>query len=950
MMKQEPQEISISATSKTSRSEPSSRSWREALGLSEFVALDVETTGLDPDRNELIEVGAVLFRSGVEEKSFTSFVKPRTLPDAFITELTGITCADLQDAPELDVVRRQFREFIADYPIVGQNIDFDIGFLSAHFGLEFRFTNRLVLDTAMLARTFFPFSPRFGLASLCRQFGVSLESHHRATADARACAQVLEKIVERLPDEVWDDLAKGLHRVIAPTEHRSVPFFKALIRCAEGIDRPEAPDDQREFIAADAIPDPVAVLDEGGECESALPFFSPRDAQVQMARDVQRALAGDEVLVIEAPTGVGKSLGYLTPALAWALDSEDDERQVVISSHTRALQEQLCSKDLADLELALSGRIRSAVLKGRRNYLCLRRFQALWEDADSRLSDGDRLKLLPLLKWAELTQTGDISEIGAFSSESESLLWSHICSDPVSCSGANCGAHRGDFFRSALDRSQQAHLLFLNHALLTTDAARFLGAKSGTRRLIIDEAHQLERAAVSAATVEFSSQTVRSALSRFTDERANRGLLSKLAREFASSNETAQKGISALDRVVKQCYRASRQAFQSAASQFQPSRNSERIRIRAGSPAQTALASEFSSLISALKEILDLAEDLARSLKSTNESSRSERERLLEFRSAREQLSELLQEAEQILNFEQRVVCWADVYGQAASRSLSLSCAPVNAAEFLSASLWPFAESAVLTSATLTTAGDFGHLTSSLGLSSLDAARLSTKSLPSPFDLPAKMTALCPTFLPETRNATEHLRAVGDLIAEVVSEHARGTLILCTSNAAANELNSRLQPLARKLNRVCLQQTSASQIPELVRSLREERNGILIGSMGLWEGIDVVGDALQILIVVKLPFDVPTEPWIEAKSELITASGGDAFNQFSLPVCTLRLRQGIGRLIRSGEDHGVVVITDSRLVNTRYGSRISQSMPVPVNRVSTTDEALGSIRAHFLEH
>ncbi|RQV97796.1 DEAD/DEAH box helicase, partial [bacterium] len=410
--------------------------WFEELGLADFVAVDLETTGLDPQSDQIIEIGAVRFVHGKASDKFQTFLScPKPL-DSFITELTGITDSDLQNSPSFLEVAGEFSSFLAESVIVGQNVDFDLQFLSAsgrriaNTSREnlFTFRGRHVIDTAMLARIFWPEFTRFSLNRLCHEFGVTLEQAHRAVADARATGEVLAIMIDKLPQRVWGSLAGSLNHLIQTTTHRSRFFFNRLSVLAKDIPKPVA--ESIPPLHSDAssveIPGLVAWFEEKGVFEQNLERFSHRPIQQEMAELVDAALQDNRFSLIEAPTGTGKSLAYLLPALLWTEEERQEERQVVISSHTKALQEQLFSKDVQDIALSLKQRISAAVLKGRRNYLCKRRLNLLLRDADQRLSESECLRLLPLLRWAELTQTGDIAEIGGFNEQADPYLWSQV--------------------------------------------------------------------------------------------------------------------------------------------------------------------------------------------------------------------------------------------------------------------------------------------------------------------------------------------------------------------------------------------------------------------------------------------------------------------------------------------------------------------------------------------
>lgn len=928
------------------------------LELSRFVALDLETTGLDPTVHGIIEIGAVRFENGIETDHFHSLLRSDSPLDPFITELTGITDDDLQTAPGFSDIAADLQHFLGNDILVGHNLEFDLGFLrtaghalaGAANANPFLFAKSRTVDTGMVTRVFWPELHSFSLGTLTKAFQVPLPRAHRGLDDARATGMLLSSLLTALPDRIWPELAADLNHLIGSTSHRGRFLFQSLIHVAAGHSKPVAAESVAGENPSVTANGPLAdVLDADGPFASALSFYSPREPQIAMAAAVEESFAQGEFLLVEAPTGVGKSLAYLVPAFRWLADARDEKRQVIVSSHTKILQEQLFRKDVRDIRRATGSDVDAAVIKGRNNYLCKRRLRALLQEAPERLSEQDRIHLMPLLRWAETTTTGDIGEISGFSVRHQPFLWSLVASDALTCAGSACGSAKGDFHRAATERAARAALVFVNHALLATDMSRFLG---GGRRLVIDEAHQFERAVIGAMTVEVSAMILRNALIRIADERPPRGFLPGLLDRFTDQiGERLFTDGTELTATARGLYALVRQTLSTLAEflsrRLSESERSARLRFQPGSALYAEIAEAIAPLRLAWSEFYTGLRQFETDLGAVRGDNRLPAEMLFEVRSAVERVERSHAAMESVLGIEnENSVSWIEFGKTAHSGWCSLHTAPVSAGRLMS-QLWPLAEGAVFTSATLTVNGTFDAVRDPLGLS---ASNVREAVLPSPFDLANQMRIFVPAYLPDPRQSAEaHAVAVAKLIADLGARFERGTLILCTSNDMVDRIGAALAPVARKTGRLILSQRAGGAPAELVAAFRRARNAVLVGAMGFWEGIDVIGEALQILIVTRLPFDVPTDPWVAARGEFVADSGRDPFMDFSLPVAALRLKQGVGRLIRHPADRGVAVLADPRLFTTRYGRTIRDSLPVAARRTDNAAELEDAMSDFFNE-
>jgi len=942
----------------TEEKQAESLGWLSGLGLQEFVALDLETTGLDAERNQIIEIGAIRFRDGKESERFEQMIDPGEPLEPFIVALTGLTDENLRGQPAFSTVAPSLLEFIDSSPLVGQNVSFDLEFLAAagkrlsghrSRANPFVFANHEVLDTAQLGRIFWPEWPRFGLASMAERFGVKQEVAHRALADARTAGHVLCRMIEMLPGRIWEAMARDLAFLIGGTFNRSEHFFGRISTMAEGRKAPSEShfekggiDATEKYVEA-TPPCPREIFGQNGRLKKVLAGFEWRPAQLQMAEAMQMALERNQILLCEAPTGIGKSLAYLVASALWTMEAPEEGRQVVVSSHTKALQEQLHRKEMRIVQ-GLGIPVGSAVLKGRENYLCRRRFQNLIREAPVRLPDEDRMRLMPLVRWAATTATGDISEIGGFQPSAAPWLWSQVCNDATSCSGSSCGAAKGCFFQRAKERAANAQIVFINHALLFSDPSRFLQKPSPLRKLVLDEGHHIERAVVSASRIELNSFNLRSRLMRIVEERGERGLLMRLGAPGGRKkrhHDEATELLAELRDMVGRLYLAIRSYFEELAMSLplEGDRRLSKIRFRQGDQISRIIAAKGALLLGGWRELIEKLQELLRGLQESRDDGRLPKELLLELRSSIDGLAEVKENLGKILEAgDDEWVFWIQIYG-GDGRTVSLHGCPIAIGSDLQKAFWPLMDTAAITSATLSTQGTFDHCRESLGLEDLPPERLHEEILPNPFTLSKQMRLLIPVYLPHPRRDSENwVSAMEEMTAEVVRRFRRGTLILTTSLELVDRLGASLMPVAQASRRTVLVQGRDGAPAELLEEFRQRKDAVLVGAANFWEGIDVIGEALEILILTRLPFDVPTEPWIAARMERLADEGKDAFYHFSLPEALLRLRQGLGRLIRHRQDRGIALIADSRVFSARFGAIIREGLPVTPQAVTSPSE------------
>ena len=929
-----------------------------------WVSLDLETTGLSADSDEIIEVGAVKFQRDETIDTFNALVNPHKTLSSFIKRYTGISQEEVDAAQPFSHVARDLAPFIGSAPIVGHNIAFDLGFLT-NKGL--RLTNPRC-DTWDLAYVLLPEGREYALAKISAALGISHDRPHRALEDAQVTRSLFLKLAEMASDLDVNTLAemerlasrsswvlsyilKGLEGHKASSAYNAQPSVAPdrqtgitgldVRSIRERLQHVKAlrPNQKLQKIDADRV---AALLGGAGPLADAMPGFEERAEQVAMARAVADAINEKKRLMVEAGTGVGKSLAYLLPAALYALANN---KRVVVSTNTINLQEQLLTKDIPALVKVLAAaepdrvdKFRYAQLKGRANYLCLKRWSHL-RSSDSLTDDEARL-LSKVMVWLGSATEGDRSELN-LGNRNAAAPW-----DRVSAQGAqDCTGLNGVcFLRAARDRSAAAHVVVVNHALLMSDLVASRALIPDYDVLIVDEAHHLEEEATRHLGFEVGQSGIDDHLQSLGGDR---GLLKRVASAVRGSSaaETrlttvqeamagvAEKLPSARESLAGMFYLLSgivndsengdseRETRVTQATRSQPGWSRLEIQWETADASLAELHRDLTALNSSLEglEQADVADYEGLLMESLNGLQRNAelRQRLTEF----------------IPQPDPDGIYW--VSRSERSSDLLLHSAPLHVGEQLDKLLYSQKETVVLTSATLSTEGTFDHILERTGFADSDELLLG-----SPFDYPTAAILYVPDDMPEPNNWA-YQPAIEQAIMDAALAAGGSTMALFTSHASlqatASAIRGRLQ--ARGLD--VLAQGMDGPPQRLLRNFVENPGSVLLGTASFWEGVDLAGESLKVLLVARLPFSVPSEPVFKSRSELYE----DSFNGFAVPQAILRIRQGFGRLIRTKTDRGAVVILDRRIVSRRYGKAFVDSLPPVTFKTGKLHEMSDEIRS-----
>ena len=929
------------------------------------VSLDLETTGLDPARDAILEIGAVKFRGEEVIKEFRALVDPgRPIPPS-ITDLTGITQADVQrEGRSLFDVLPEVTDFVGHLPIVGHNVAFDLGFLNR----QRAFTRNDFLDTFELAGILVPHAGRYGLGALARELGIDLPATHRALDDAKVTHALYVRLFERardIPTRTLDQILKYSAQIDWPARD----FFEDALREASrgsfsggsiGAQlaakqsqqrkkrgaRPEAslfaravkikplrPNPSIEPIDTAAI---AAQLERGGAFEQAIEHFEHRPQQVHMLRAVCDAFNRREHLMVEAGTGTGKSLAYLLPAIHWALRNGE---RVVISTNTINLQEQLALKDVPDLQTALPLEFRAAVLKGRSHYLCPARFAAMQKNGP--ISVDEMRVLAKVLLWLQTTVSGDGDEL-FLPNAGERAVWGRLSADNPTCTSERCAAwgDRGCFFHNARQEAEGAHVLIVNHALLLADVAVANRALPDYKYLVVDEAHHLEAATTDQLIFSISRYELDRMLDELSPKQAGRGPgllgdLLGLARAVCPPEVAGaiQVCVEAASDAAEEASRYAEEFFalvNDFVERHVDQKNEYTLRLRLVQalrvqPAWSTVEIAWDNLGGLLHTLIDALDRLSGALSDAEQFDIPDyEEAYARLAGARRGLNDVRGNTNAIVTQPAPTgIYWIEMQtaqtGRGGSRNIvSLHSAPLHVGPLVEQHLFKAKHSVVLTSATLRTGKSFSFIQGRL-----NAQVVNTLAVGSPFDYKSSTLLYLVTDVPEP-NAPGYQKAVEAGLIELCAAMGGRTLVLFTSYAQLRATAKALVPALAQHDIMLFEQSDGSSRRQLLDRFKAAERGVLMGTRSFWEGVDVPGEALSCLAITRLPFAVPTDPIFAARSETF---GEAAFGEYSVPDAVLRFRQGFGRLIRTRSDRGVVAVFDRRIVSKQYGQMFLQSLP-----------------------
>lgn len=721
----------------------------------------------------------------------------------------------------------------------------------------------------------------------------------------------------------------------------------------------------------------------GGEFERAVPDYEYREEQYAMAVAVADAFSSQRHLVVEAGTGVGKTMAYLVPAVLWTLANKIP---VVISTNTKNLQEQIFYKDVPTISRIVRTPFKSALIKGRSNYLCLNRLANLLRNRESELRENQLLPLAHACAWIFKTRSGDLSEFPYARAIADQLA-----STSEDCRGRKCPYYTRCFLRAARQASLNADIVITNHSVYFSEPDNPLALPLNAQ-VIFDEAHNLEEAATRKFIREVSPYSFFRMLRSLhvSGRKQASGVLSRIRQalyenNFMTTADARDALFAKLDATIKltNTVRVSGRRFLLALVDLLPE-GSFSLRLRPAYlqsyawndrlPLLQKLQDDLYALQSELDALCSIFTDepsqqagddgtvsgpLAAPVAVRSSNELSVQNGVSDFGHELGLVVSSVVDISDALDFTTSVedadwVYWVSLVKGRDKKSIgSLHAAPIEIARYMAESLFEKKESVVLCSATMNVGGSPAFISHRIGLDQVDPDRVVSRCVGSPFDYSKQCLAAVPMFLPNvagsrSRAEDDYTRAFSDFTVSLAVVTRGRMLVLFTSYRMMRTCAERVSGVLERAGIRLLVQGGGQSRERITQLFREDHPSVLMGTDSFWEGVDLIGEALSCLVIARLPFDAIADPVISSRSERVAENGGDSFRDFALPNAVIKFRQGFGRLIRHNDDRGIVVVADQRIFTKNYGSTFRKSLPAELIPYKDAEKLLKDAAA-FLE-
>ncbi len=923
--------------------------------VNKFVVIDLETTGNIPKKGDkIIQFAAVVIENGKITEKFSSLINPKKSIPIFIEELTGLNDDMVKDAQLFSEIADKVMTLLDGAYFVAHNVLFDLSFLQEELiqsGQEGFFGP--VLDTVEMARILYPTADGYKLSDLAEKEKLNHDRPHQADSDAQVTAELFLILLERLTSLPKVTLKQLAHLSGGLKSDLQQLLDEILLNKEDTIEQlPESIEIFKE-LALKRLPEQSGTTNEGKEYQypasedekiglvkQAFKAFEKRTGQFTMMDTVYQSLQSEKHTLIEAGTGVGKSLGYLLPI---AYFSRQKGLPIVVSTHTIQLQEQILKNEIPLLAKILPFKLNSVLLKGRNHYISLEKFNQTLTDDNDNYDTG--LTKMQILVWLIETETGDRDELNL--SSGGQLFWNKIKNEPAIFLQNQAWQER-DFYVKAKRKAQTADIIITNHSLLLSDIKGEGTILPEFSFAIIDEGHHFEKVASQFFGHTLDYLSTRLLLGQFGlyEQKQLFYELEKIIASVPKKNEMLPQAAKLNQMNVDLTFETD-EFFQLislfAKAKLANKKGINRAKVRF-SPQDDA--KEKKALVHSAERFTFLLKDLHSVIierlewikKESGTLTRSQENKMEEIQSFLNELTELRNTIINSFIKKTNDVKWIEIDIRSPQNVTTFIAQPASVADQLKEQFFQIKKAVVFTSATLTVNKSFDYIMKEIGLDPVSTIQL---NIPSPFEYNHQVQLLIPDDLPEinTVSLEDYVISITEHII-TIAEATKGRMLLLFT---AYDMLKKTYELIKESGflhdyAMIAQGITSGSRTRLTRNFQRYDKAILLGTSSFWEGVDIPGEDLSCLVIVRLPFSPPDEPLTEAKCQLIEKRGGNAFSEYSLPEAVLRFKQGFGRLIRTENDRGIIVVFDKRIITTKYGKAFLKSIPtVPITKGKMDD-------------
>ncbi|MFC4322684.1 ATP-dependent DNA helicase DinG [Litchfieldia salsa] len=902
-----------------------------------FVVIDIETTGNSPKKGDrIIQFAAVVIIDGEIVERFSSFINPNRKIPTFIEQLTGISNEIVEHAPDFKMIAPEIVSMLEDSYFVAHNVPFDLSFLQTELENHgFPTFSGPTIDTVELSRIMMPTIDSYKLSYLAGNLELSHIQPHRADSDAEVTAELLLRILDKLNDLPLVTCQKLLSLSRGLKSDLDLIIGERIEKKISKINNDDLLFDIFRGIALKKENVETVIRTKGINYEEFKKYnvennngITFRPEQIEMMDFVTYIQETNQHGLIEGGTGIGKTLAYLIPSILLALNKD---KPVIVSTNTIQLQQQLLENDIPLVSRLLPIPFTYALLKGKTHYLSLRKFEQSLYELDNNYDTV--LTKCQILVWLTETTTADVEEINLPSGGQ--LFWARINIDSTYTVIKDDPWQSRCFYEKAKERAKQSNIVITNHALLLSDLTSEKELLPDYEFVVIDEGHHIEQIASKHFGERINYLQIIGILSQL-GTLDNNQLIAKSAKIFRTIGEDIRT-FSQIDTLLRELKVNIDELFSLIKSYvIETSSKVETNRISYQFRSKLEQGHEWEVIRDALSSIMIIGDQLKKIVDAqmhvVNQNSHMitpfQQGTVADYYTAIRRFIGLLNNLNSLLFEEREGVTWFEGDWKGAKNATTIYSQPIDVSELLADKFFTHKKSVLLTSATLTVRDSFGYMIDKLGLKDFQPLTL---KLNSPFDFKSQAVIMIPNDLPDLNNKnndSEFVEALSKHLIEIVLVTKGRMLVLFTSTDMLKK-SYHLLKQSTHLNEymIIAQGISGGSKAKLTKNFKAFDKSILLGTNSFWEGVDITGDQLTTVVIVRLPFTPPNEPLYKAKSEKVEKLGGNSFTELALPEAVMRFKQGFGRLIRTEKDKGIVFVMDQRITTTHYGKQFLSSLP-----------------------